>query len=332
MRIALDAMGSDRAPAVEVEGAVGALLDLDAGASVVLVGDRDRIEAELARWPDAPRDRLEIVHASEVIEMHEAPATAIRRKRDSSIVVGVRLLQAGEVDAFISAGSTGAVMAASLVILRTLQGVDRPPVGARIPTSTGRCLALDVGANVDTKPHQLVQFAQLGSVYAEDMLGIDRPRIGLLNIGSEPEKGNEVVLEAHQLLAALPDINFVGNVEGRDIVTGKCDVLVADGFVGNVLLKFYESVAGLITSMLRREFAEQGVQMDFDRVFRSLDYTGIGGAPLLGVNGVVIICHGGSPPHAIRNAIGVAAQSVNRRMVEHMAARLSQAPAEEAQP
>ncbi|HEY7767920.1 phosphate acyltransferase PlsX, partial [Longimicrobium sp.] len=228
MRIALDAMGSDRAPAVEVEGAVGALLDLDAGASVVLVGDRDRIEAELARWPDAPRDRLEIVHASEVIEMHEAPATAIRRKRDSSIVVGVRLLQAGEVDAFISAGSTGAVMAASLVILRTLQGVDRPPVGARIPTATGRCLALDVGANVDTKPHQLVQFAQLGSVYAEDMLGIDRPRIGLLNIGSEPEKGNEVVLEAHQLLAALPDINFVGNIEGRDIVTGKCDVLVAD--------------------------------------------------------------------------------------------------------
>jgi glycerol-3-phosphate acyltransferase PlsX len=332
MRIALDAMGSDRAPAVEVEGAVGALLDLDAGASVVLVGDRDRIEAELARWPDVPRDRLEIVHASEVIEMHEAPATAIRRKRDSSIVVGVRLLQAGEVDAFISAGSTGAVMAASLVILRTLQGVDRPPVGARIPTATGRCLALDVGANVDTKPHQLVQFAQLGSVYAEDMLGIDRPRIGLLNIGSEPEKGNEVVLEAHQLLASLPDINFVGNVEGRDIVTGKCDVLVADGFVGNVLLKFYESVAGLITSMLRREFAEQGVQMDFDRVFRSLDYTGIGGAPLLGVNGVVIICHGGSPPHAIRNAIGVAAQSVNRRMVEHMAARLSQAPAEGAQP
>ncbi len=187
MRIALDAMGSDRAPAVEVEGAVGALLDLDAGASVVLVGDRDRIEAELARWPDAPRDRLEIVHASEVIEMHEAPATAIRRKRDSSIVVGVRLLQAGEVDAFISAGSTGAVMAASLVILRTLQGVDRPPVGARIPTATGRCLALDVGANVDTKPHQLVQFAQLGSVYAEDMLGIENPRIGLLNIGSEPE-------------------------------------------------------------------------------------------------------------------------------------------------
>lgn len=326
MRIALDAMGSDRAPAVEVEGAVGALLDRDDDLRVVLVGDRARVEAELARWPDAPRDRLEVVHASEVIEMGEAPATAIRRKRDSSIVVGVNLLKAGEVDAFISAGSTGAVMAASLVILRTLPGVDRPPVGARIPTTTGRCLALDVGANVDTKPHQLVQFAELGSVYVEDLLGIENPRVGLLNIGTEPEKGNEVVIEAHQLLAGLPHLNFVGNIEGRDIVAGKCDVLVADGFVGNVLLKFYESVAGLISEMLRREFEEAGVEMDLDRMFRRLDYTGIGGAPLLGVNGVVIICHGGSPPHAIRNAIGVAAQSVERRMVEHMAARLSRPP------
>lgn len=326
MRIALDAMGSDRAPAVEVEGAVGALLDRSDDVRVVLVGNKEKIEAELARFPDAPRDRLEIVHASEVIEMGEAPATAIRRKRDSSIVVGVNLLKAGEVDAFISAGSTGAVMAASLVILRTIAGVDRPPVGARIPTATGRCLALDVGANVDTKPHQLVQFAELGSVYAQDILGIDNPRVGLLNIGTEPEKGNEVVVEAHQLLAKT-DLNFIGNVEGREIVSGHCDVLVADGFVGNVLLKFYESVAGLITSMLKHEFAELGVQMDLDRVFRRLDYTGIGGAPLLGVNGVVIICHGGSPPHAITNAIGVAAQSVERRMVDHMAARLSK-PAE----
>lgn len=326
MRIALDAMGSDRAPAVEVEGAVGALLDRSDDVRVVLVGNREKIEAELARFPDAPRDRLEIVHASEVIQMGEAPATAIRRKRDSSIVVGVNLLKAGEVDAFISAGSTGAVMAASLVILRTIAGVDRPPVGARIPTATGRCLALDVGANVDTKPHQLVQFAELGSVYAQDILGIDNPRVGLLNIGTEPEKGNEVVVEAHQLLAKT-DLNFIGNVEGREIVSGHCDVLVADGFVGNVLLKFYESVAGLITSMLKHEFAELGVEMDLDRVFRRLDYTGIGGAPLLGVNGVVIICHGGSPPHAITNAIGVAAQSVERRMVDHMAARLSK-PAE----
>ena len=327
MRIALDAMGSDRAPAVEVEGAVGALLDRSDDVRVVLVGDRERIEAELARFPDAPRDRLEIHHASEVIEMGEPPATAIRRKRDSSIVVGVNLLKAGEVDAFISAGSTGAVMGASLITLRTIPGVDRPPVGARIPTVAGRCLALDVGANVDCKPHQLVQFAQLGSVYAEDMLGIETPRVGLLNIGTEPEKGNEVVLEAYGLLSQTPHLNFIGNVEGREIVQGKCDVLVADGFVGNVMLKFYESVAGLITGMLKRELTEAGIQLDLDRIFRSLDYAGIGGAPLLGVNGVVIICHGGSPPLAIRNAIGVAAQSVQRRMVEHMTARLAR-PAE----
>lgn len=331
MRIALDAMGSDRAPAVEVEGAVGALLDGD-DVRVVLVGDTGRIEAELARFPDAPRERLEIHHASEVIEMGEAPATAIRRKRDSSIVVGVNLLKAGKVDAFISAGSTGAVMAASLVTLRTIPGVDRPPVGARIPTSTGRCLALDVGANVDSKPHQLVQFAQLGSVYAEDMLGIDNPRVGLLNIGTEPEKGNETVVEAYGLLEKTPHLNFIGNVEGREIVSGKCDVLVADGFVGNVMLKFYESVAGLITGMLKRELTEAGIQLDLDRIFRSLDYAGIGGAPLLGVNGVVIICHGGSPPLAIRNAIGVAAQSVQRRMVEHMAARLARPAEGPAQP
>ncbi|HTE17412.1 MAG TPA: phosphate acyltransferase PlsX [Armatimonadota bacterium] len=331
MRIALDAMGSDRAPAVEVEGAVGALLDRSDDVRVVLVGDRDKIEAELARFPNAPRDRLEIHHASEVIEMGEAPATAIRRKRDSSIVVGVNLLKAGEVDAFISAGSTGAVMAASLVTLRSIPGVDRPPVGARIPTSKGTCLAVDVGANVDCKPHQLVQFAQLGSVYAEDMLGIDNPRVGLLNIGTEPEKGNEVVVEAYGLLEKTPHLNFIGNIEGREIVSGKCDVLVADGFVGNVMLKFYESVAGLITGMLKRELSEAGIQLDLDRIFRSLDYAGIGGAPLLGVNGVVIICHGGSPPLAIRNAIEVAAQSVQRRMVEHMAARLAR-PAEGSAP
>ena len=331
MRIALDAMGSDRAPAVEVEGAVGALLDRDDDVRVVLVGDTERIEAELARFPDAPRDRLEIHHASEVIEMGEAPATAIRRKRDSSIVVGVNLLKAGEVDAFISAGSTGAVMAASLVTLRTIPGVDRPPVGARIPTNQGTCLAVDVGANVDCKAHQLVQFAQLGSVYAEDMLGIENPRVGLLNIGTEPEKGNEVVIEAYGLLERTPHLNFIGNVEGREIVSGKCDVLVADGFVGNVMLKFYESVAGLITGMLKRELSEAGVQLDLDRIFRSLDYAGIGGAPLLGVNGVVIICHGGSPPLAIRNAIQVAAQSVRRSMVEHMAARLAR-PEGPAQP
>ncbi|HEU0014497.1 MAG TPA: phosphate acyltransferase PlsX [Longimicrobium sp.] len=325
MRIALDAMGSDRAPAVEVEGAVGALLGRTDALRVVLVGDVERIEEELSKHPDAPRDRIDLEHASEVIEMGESPAQAVRRKRDSSIVVGLKLLKAGAVDAFISAGSTGAVMAGSLVILRALPGVDRPAIGARIPTATGRTLAVDVGANVDTRPHHLVQFAELGHIYAQDLLGVENPRVGLLNIGEEPEKGNEVVIEAHQLLAAGGRVNFVGNVEGRDILKGKCDVLVADGFVGNVLLKFYESVAGMITGLIRKEIESTGVELDVDRIFRQLDYTATGGAPLLGVNGVVIICHGGSPPAAIRNAIGVAAQSVERRMVEHMAARLAAA-------
>jgi glycerol-3-phosphate acyltransferase PlsX len=322
MRIALDAMGSDRAPAVEVEGAVGALLDLPE-LSVVLVGDRARVEAELARYPDAPRDRIEVVHTTEVIEMGESPAQAVRRKPDSSIVVGTRLHKEGVVDGFVSAGSTGATMAASLLILRPLPGVDRPAIGADLPSAAGRFLLLDMGANVDVRPQHLVQFAHLGSVYAQDLMGIERPRVGLLNIGEEEEKGNETTVEAYRLLKEDPHLLFVGNVEGRDIIQGKCDVLVCDGFVGNVLLKFYESMAGFMSGFIRREIQEQGVQLDLERLFRRLDYTQWGGAPLLGVNGVTIICHGGSPPLAIRNALHKAASSVASGMVEHVAGRLT---------
>jgi glycerol-3-phosphate acyltransferase PlsX len=320
MRIALDAMGSDRAPAVEVEGAVGALLE-HPELTVVLVGDRERIEAELARWPDAPRDRVEVVHATQVIEMGEAPAQAIRRKPDSSIVVGLKLHKERRVEAFISAGSTGAVMAGSLFLLRPLPGVDRPAIGTVFPTAHGRTLVLDSGANVDTRPHHMVQFARLGTIYAQDLLGIAEPRVGLLNIGEEPEKGDERAVEAHGLLAAASGIRFVGNVEGRDIIHGKCDVLVCDGFVGNVLLKFYESIAGFIIKLLRQEAAAEGLNLD--RIFKTLDYTEMGGAPLLGVNGFTIICHGGSPPHAVRNAIRVAVQSVQHDMVGHIARELA---------
>lgn len=320
MRIALDAMGSDRAPAVEVEGAVGALLE-HPELTVVLVGDGERIEAELARWPDAPRDRVEVVHATQVIEMGEAPAQAIRRKPDSSIVVGLKLHKERRVEAFISAGSTGAVMAGSLFLLRPLPGVDRPAIGTVFPTAHGRTLVLDSGANVDTRPHHMVQFARLGTIYAQDLLGIAEPRVGLLNIGEEPEKGDERAVEAHGLLAAASGIRFVGNVEGRDIIHGKCDVLVCDGFVGNVLLKFYESIAGFIIKLLRQEAAAEGLNLD--RIFKTLDYTEMGGAPLLGVNGFTIICHGGSPPHAVRNAIRVAVQSVQHDMVGHIARELA---------
>jgi phosphate acyltransferase len=323
MRIALDAMGSDNAPAIEVEGALAALATLGGTFQLVLVGDTARIEAELDRHADVPRERIEIVHAPERIEMGESPAQAIRRKQGSSIVVGLQLHKQGDVDAFISAGSTGAVMAGSLMILRPLPRVDRPAIGAVLPTRNGHVLLVDAGANVDTRPHHLVQFSHLGTIYAQDLMGVATPRVGLLNIGEEPEKGNELAVETHRLLAAEAKINFVGNIEGRDIIAQECDVLVCDGFVGNVLLKFYESVAGFIVQMLRTEAEAASAKLDFTRIFQALDYTEYGGAPLLGVNGVTIICHGGSPPRAIRNAIRVAVQTVERDMVTHIQNRLA---------
>jgi glycerol-3-phosphate acyltransferase PlsX len=238
--------------------------------------------------------------------------------------VGLGLHRKGEVDAFISAGSTGAVMAASLFTLRPLPGVERPSVATFLPTAGRPTLLLDAGTNVDCKPRHLVQFAHLGHVYVKDILGVERPRIGLLNIGEEPEKGDERSVETHALLAADDRLDFVGNVEGREIVKGVCDVLVADGFAGNVLLKFYESVALFIIGLMRTELERTEVEMDLHRVFRVLDYTEYGGAPLLGVNGVSIICHGGSSPKAIRNAVRVAAQAVRSDMVNDMAQELSE--------
>jgi phosphate acyltransferase len=316
VRIALDAMGTDRHPAAEVEGAVAALRELSGELELVLVGDEARIEAELERV-GAPRERLHVVHASQRVEPGEAPATAVRRKPDSSIVVGLTQHREGKVDAFVSAGSTGAVMAASLFILRPLAGVDRPPVGTVLPTAQTPVLMLDAGANVDCKPQQLLQFAQLGAIYAQDVLRCARPRVGLLNIGEEAEKGDERAVETHRLLQSS-GLNFVGNVEGRDLIEGVCDVLVTDGFAGNVLLKFYEAVAGFIIGLITRELGAAETEARLERVIRFLDYTEYGGAPLLGVNGTAIICHGGSPPSAIKNAIGAAVQAVDSRLVDHM--------------
>ncbi|HKP74228.1 MAG TPA: phosphate acyltransferase PlsX [Longimicrobiaceae bacterium] len=321
MRIAVDAMGSDRAPTVEVEGAVGALLQ-SPEITVVLVGDQAAVEAELARHPDAPRDRIELVHAPDVIDPGEAPTTAVRRKPNSSIVVGTRLVKGGEADAFLSAGSTGAVMAAATLMLRPIRGVDRPAVGSPVPSATGTFFLIDMGANVDTRPQHLLQFAHLGTIYAQDLMGVDEPRVGLLNIGTEPGKGNEQTLETYALLSESPTLNFVGNVEGREVIHDACDVLVCDGFVGNVLIKFYESFGRFMAEELKREMEQQQVRLDLRRLYQKLDYSTYGGAPLLGVNGVVVIAHGGSSPLAIRNGIGVAARSVERRMVEHIAKRL----------
>jgi phosphate acyltransferase len=321
VRIALDVMGTDDAPASEIAGAVEALHSREE-LTLLLVGDEELVAPGLDGVPDAPRDRIEIVHAPERILPSEPPASAVRRRPDSSIVRGIRLQKEGRADAFISAGSTGAVMAASLILLRPLPGVARPAIGTLLPTARRPTLMLDAGANVDSKAHHLFQFARLGTIYAQDLMGIETPRVALLNIGEEPEKGDELAVGAYQLLSKS-GLNFVGNVEGRDIIQGACDVLVCDGFVGNVLLKFYESVAEFIIGLLSREAEKLGAALDLEEVFRVLDYAEYGGAPLLGVNGVSVICHGKSPPKAIRNAIEVAAQAIDSRMVEHIAGELA---------
>jgi glycerol-3-phosphate acyltransferase PlsX len=320
VRIALDAMGTDLAPGPEVAGAVEALRAYDKDdVQVVLVGDETVIRAELARHGDIPAG-IEVHHAPDRVTAEDSPASVIRRKPDSSIAVGLRLHKEGKADAFVSAGSTGAVMATSLFTLRPLPGVARPPVGTLLPTAKELCLLLDAGANVGCKPHHLVQFAHLGTVYARDAMGRKDPRVGLLNIGEEPGKGDDLTVETYELLSKESGLNFIGNVEGRDIVRGDCDVIVCDGFVGNILLKFYESVAGYIVDLLRAELDKvPDRKVDLDHVFRVLDYAEYGGAPLLGLGGVSIICHGGSPPKAIQNALAVAARAVRSGLVRHSA-------------
>lgn len=322
MRIVLDAMGTDHAPRTEVAGAIEALSELESDVEIVLVGDRDSIEAELSAYAEIPPG-LTILHAPDRVTAADPPASVIRRKPDSSIVVGLKLHKAGDADAFVSGGSTGAVMATSLFTLRPLPGVDRPAIGTVLPTSAEPCLLLDAGANVDSKPHHLVQFAHLGNIFAQDMMGRETPRIGLLNIGEEPGKGNELSVETHRLLAAESGLNFVGNVEGRDIIRASCDVVVCDGFVGNALLKFYESVAAFIIQMLKKGLDVADTDVDLEDVFRVLDYSETGGAPLLGVDGVSIICHGASTAKAIRNALKVASRAVRSNMVEHSARELA---------
>lgn len=315
IHIALDAMGGDNAPRVEIEGAAQALKDLPPEFRVQLVGRSADIEAALAKAPGVDRSRIDIVEAPEVVGMGEKPLAAIRGKPRSSIAVGLELQKKDQSDAFISAGNTGAVMAASTLLLRLHDGVQRAAIAALLPTASQPVLVLDVGANVDCDARELVGFAHLGSVYARDVLGRASPSIGLLNIGEEDEKGGAVVKEAHQLLKQTPGIRYIGNVEGRDIPAGECrgqalDVVVCDGFVGNIVLKFYESVARLILKLVRLKAPDVLQRSDVREVFRVLDYSEYGGAPLLGVKGVSIICHGSSSANAFKNALRVAVTAV----------------------
>ncbi|HUO52921.1 MAG TPA: phosphate acyltransferase PlsX [Gemmatimonadaceae bacterium] len=329
--IALDAMGGDNAPEAPVAGALLALAELPSPHRIQLVGRAAVVHAELDRLlagayaaHAAQRGRIDVIDAPDVIDMTDKPTVAIRGKPQSSMTVGIRRHAEGEADAFVSAGNTGAQMAASVFLLKLHEGVSRPPIVTLFPTLGEPVVLLDSGANVDCSAEELVQFARLGSVYAEDVLGRANPGVGLLSIGEEPEKGNAVVKEAHQLLAKA-DLEFRGNIEGRDILAGggahgKVDVVVCDGFVGNVLLKFYESVPALIFGKLR----ESGVPKEtLAGAFKGYDYSDYGGAPLLGVNGISIISHGRSSPRAIKNAVLVAMRAIESRMDEHIGRRLA---------
>jgi glycerol-3-phosphate acyltransferase PlsX len=326
MKIAVDAMGGDHGPAVVVEGAVAAVREF--GASVVLVGDRQAIEAELERL-GARSLGLEVQHASEIVGMAESPSLALRRKRDSSLRVAAELVRDGKAAAFISAGNTGAAMAIAMFVIGVLRGIDRPAIAAVLPSLRGFTVLIDAGANISPKPWHLFQFAIMGHVYARDILGFERPRVGLLSVGEEEGKGNDLTREAYELLKESR-LNFIGNIEGRDIYNGQCDVIVTDGFTGNVALKISESLAEMVGAMIKEELTRDlrskvGAALAvpaFDRFRKRVDYTEMGGAPLLGIDGAAIICHGASPVKAIKNAVRVAGEWASAGLNEHIKAAL----------
>jgi glycerol-3-phosphate acyltransferase PlsX len=330
IRIAVDAMGGDHAPKSEVEGAIRAAKTL--GVEVVLVGPEDLLSRELAAQDGARSLPIRVVHASERVTMQDSVARAVRTKRDSSIRVASRLVRDGVAQGLVSAGNTGAVMATAKMVQGVVRGVDRPALASAFPTLTGTpAVMIDVGANVDCNPRMLAQFALMGDIYSRVVFHIERPRVGLLSIGEEEHKGNELTRNAAPLLRSLP-LNFIGNVEGRDLYTGAADVVVCDGFIGNVALKVSEGMADVIMHLLEASLKatlkrkvgyvlSRNAYKDFRK---RVDYSEYGGAPLLGVRGVVIICHGRSNAHAIYNAIRVAAElaqaGIDRRLENELRA------------
>lgn len=332
--IAVDAMGGDNAPAVEVEGALHAAHDLRV--RILLVGREEQIRAELARQgvPDPRKQRLhiEIVNATEVITMDDSVAHAVRRKRDSSIRVAARLVREGKAHGLVSAGNTGAVMATSVLMLGTLPSVDRPALAGIFPTLKGNgTVLLDVGANAECKPEHLQQFAIMGAIYSRSILGVSNPRVGLMSIGEEDIKGNDLTKETLHLMKEAP-VNFIGNVEGRDIFTGDVDVIVSDGFTGNVILKTSEGLVEAIMGLLKTELGQTLLtqtgailsRQAFRSVKKRLDYSEFGGAPLLGCKAITVICHGSSTPKAIRNAIRVAKEFVKEDLSAHIESEISE--------
>lgn len=323
MRIAIDAMGGDEGLKVTVKGSLLAVEEL--GVNMVLVGKEDLIKEELSKYKYND-DKIEIVNAREIITNEDEPARAIRRKKDSSMTVGFNMLKEKKVDAFISAGSTGALLSGGLLIVKRIKGIERPALATVYPTKSGMSLLLDVGANMDCKAKYLEQFAIMGSIYSEKILNKTNPKVGLINIGEEKEKGNSLTKETYELLENTQNINFCGNIEGRNIPDGHMDVLVCDGFVGNTILKLTEGLGMSFFSMLKEVFMKSIknkfgallLKSSFKDFSKQLDYTEYGGAPLLGVRGIVIKAHGSSNDIAIKNAIRQAKQSVENKVIENI--------------
>lgn len=331
VRVALDAMGGDNAPGEIVLGAIQAAREYSMG--VYLVGREDAIRAELAKHDTKGLD-LPIVHTDEVIEMDEHPASAVRRKKNASMTLALQLVRDGSALGAVSAGNSGAMMAASLFTLKRIEGVDRPALGGIFPTRDNVCLVIDIGANTDCKPEYLQQFALMGSIYMERIFSVSSPRVGLLANGEEETKGNEQVQQTHQLLKANAEtlgLNFIGNVEGRDIPAGGADVVVCDGFVGNVVLKLSEGLAETLLDLLRAQMtsslpsklAAAVLRPGLRKVFRRLDYAEYGGVPLLGINGSAIVSHGRSNAKAIKNALRVARQTAETNVAGAIAEGLA---------
>lgn len=326
--VVVDAMGGDNAPGEIVKGAIDAVNQREE-IKVILVGVEDRIREELKKYT-YKEEQVEIKHASEVIETGEPPVMAIRSKKDSSIVVGMKMVKAEEADAFVSAGSTGAILVGGQLLVGRIKGVERPPLAPLIPTSKGVSLLIDCGANVDARSSHLVQFAKMGSLYMENVVGIKNPKVAIVNIGAEEEKGNMLVKETYPLLKACPDINFVGSIEARDIPNGDADVIVCEAFVGNVILKLYEGVGSMLKSKikesllatLRSKLGALLIMPSLKKTLKSFDASQYGGAPLLGLNGLVVKTHGSSKALEVTNSIIQCISFKEQRINEKIKERL----------
>ena len=329
VKVVVDAMGGDYAPQEPVKAAVEAVTERK-DIQVILTGIEDEVHAQLAKYPDYPKDRIQVVSATEVIQTAEPPVMAIQKKKDSSRVVGLKRVKRQEADAFVSCGSTGAILVGGQVLVGRLKGVERPPLAPLIPTEKGVSLLIDCGATVDARSSHLVQFAKMGSIYMENVVGIKNPKVAIVNIGAEEEKGNALVKETFPLLKACPGINFIGSIEARDIPSGYADVVVCEAFVGNVILKLYEGLAGTLMkkikgglmSSFRSKLGARLIKPALKKTLKSFDVTEHGGAPLLGLKGLVVKCHGSARSIEIKNGIFQCVQfkqqRINEKIGEHI--------------